>query len=191
MASNSLISFPFLSEIVKEKRRASMITQMNICNALGFGNLDGLLAYGRAILEAAGSGTMPLPLNNSEIVGNTVDETTEHVIDETACREFDDDEGATVNVKNVVPFPKNGNYELAVFSHEKIRLQQMHENLDAIFQSGDIQLIAAIESNLIAFKKTVDLQKRSDDQELQTEALKQEVSSMRDQIRNIIGGTGG
>jgi hypothetical protein len=78
---------------------------------------------------------------------------------------------------NVVAFTKIENHHDP--TPEERRLQKMHENLDAIFNSGDAELICAIEMNLISFRKTIDLQKK-------TKELEMDRDLMRDQIQKII-----
>jgi transcriptional regulator with XRE-family HTH domain len=50
LADKSHISVPFLSEIVNEKKNASITTQYNISKALGF-SFEKLIAYGRSIID--------------------------------------------------------------------------------------------------------------------------------------------
>ncbi len=166
LAANSFISFPFLSQIMKGKKRPSLITQVNICNAIGFATLESFWEYGRTIIESENH------IYKEEIFDGTAPENEASDINSVP----------TATTKTIIHFPKNGNHnpEPVELTPEQIRLQQMHENLDAIFESGDIQLIAAIEMNLISFKQAIDQKK-------QTEMIKQEMASMREQMKTIIG----
>lgn len=68
---------------------------------------------------------------------------------------------------------------------DKSRLEVMQNNLKAIYDSGDIGFISAIEANLVSFREAVELKKVVEKQGKQLEIQDRELKAVSDRIKRL------
>jgi len=67
------------------------------------------------------------------------------------------------------------------------RLESMHENLNMIYKHGDDGLKSAIEMNLKAFSKTIEMEIRMNQKDQDISSLKEEIENLKKAVNNPSG----
>jgi hypothetical protein len=67
------------------------------------------------------------------------------------------------------------------------RLESMHENLNMIYKHGDDGLKSAIEMNLKAFSKTIEMEIRMNQKDQDISSLKEEIENLKKTVNNPSG----